>query len=60
MSMFFFMKKSAAIYLFSLRTDILLQNHAVQSLTQIFTEVVQIKRTSGQVRVQNLCKQIED
>ena len=54
------MKKSAAIYLFSLRTDILLQNHAVQSLTQIFTEVVQIKRTSGQVRVQNLCKQIED
>ena len=34
--------------------------HAVQSLTQIFTEVVQIRRTSGQVRVQNLCKQIED
>ena len=36
------------------------QLHAVQSLTQIFTEVVQIRRTSGQVRVQNLCKQIED
>ena len=36
------------------------RHHAVQSLTQIFTEVVQIRRTSGQVRVQNLCKQIED
>lgn len=34
--------------------------HAVQSLIRIFTGVVQIRRTSGEVRVQNLCKQIED
>ena len=34
--------------------------HAVQSLDLKFTGVVQIKCTSGQVRVQNLCKQIED
>ena len=34
--------------------------HAVQSLALKFTGVVQIRCTSGQVRVQNLCKQIED
>ena len=34
--------------------------HAVQSLDLKFTGVVQIRCTSGQVRVQNLCKQIED
>ena len=33
---------------------------AVQSLDLKFTGVVQIRCTSGQVRVQNLCKQIED
>ena len=34
--------------------------HAVQSFNLKFTRVVQIRCTSGQVRVQNLCKQIED
>ena len=34
--------------------------HAVQSLVLKFTGGVQIRCTSGQVRVQNLCKQIED
>ena len=36
------------------------QDHAVQYLGYIFTGVVQIRYTSGQVKVQNLCKQIED
>ena len=34
--------------------------YAVQSLDLKFTGVVQTRCTSGQVRVQNLCKQIED
>ena len=38
----------------------LLIKHAVQSLDLKFTGVVQFRCTSGEVRVQNLCKQIDD
>ena len=39
---------------------LLAQGHAVQSLDLKLTGVIQIRCTSGQVRVQNLCKQIKD